>query len=88
MQAVFVNVSIEGTGEESINELRSEVVPRVSQAQGFVAGYWTRSETSGRACIIFDSESTAQQAAGMIRNAPPTGVTIENVEVREVIASA
>ena len=92
MHAVFVTVSIEpGTIEESRNRLKSEVVPRVSQAPGFVAGYWTDSTegTAGRSCLIFDSESTAQRAVEMVKNTPrPEGVTLQSVEANEVIASA
>jgi hypothetical protein len=91
MHAVFVNVSIDPARvEESRNELRSQVVPRVSQAPGFVAGYWTDSnDGGGGSCLIFESESTAQQAAEMTKNAPrPEGVTLQSVEIREVVASA
>jgi hypothetical protein len=72
MHAVFVNVSIQPeTVEESRKELRTNVVPRVSQAPGFVAGYWTDSnEGRGGSCLIFESQSTAMQAAEMIKNAP------------------
>ncbi|MDP9234550.1 MAG: hypothetical protein M3P01_08360 [Actinomycetota bacterium] len=91
MHAVFVNVSIDPARvEEAREHLRSQVVPRVSQAPGFVAGYWTDSnEGGGSSCLIFDSESTAQQAAEMAKNVPtPEGVTIQSVETREVVASA
>ena len=91
MHAVFVNVTIDPqSADESMAQLRSEVVPRVKQASGFVAGYWAGSrEGSGRACIVFESEDAAQQAVTMIKNQPPpTGVTIDNIEAREIIASA
>jgi hypothetical protein len=90
MHAVFASVAIDpATAEESMNELRNEVVPRVKQAPGFVAGYWTHSDEGGRSFLVFDSEDTAQQAVEMIKNQPrPSGVTVESVEAREVIASA
>ena len=38
MHALAVNVSIEaGKGEEALQELRSNVVPRIKQAPGLVA---------------------------------------------------
>jgi hypothetical protein len=92
MHAVFVNVTLDPeSADESATQLKSEVVPRVKQAPGFVSGYWTRSAgmENGRACIVFERESAAQQAVEMIKSQPqPTGVTIDSVEAREIIASA
>ena len=88
MHAMFVEVSIKGTDEDAMAQLRNEVVPRVKEAPGFVAGYWTRTGTAGQACVIFDSESTAQQGAEMIKNNPPSEVSLQSVEVREVVAYA
>jgi hypothetical protein len=88
MHAVFVDVSIKETDDEAIAQLRNDIVPQVKQAPGFVAGYWTRTDTSGRSCVIFDTDSTAQQAAEMIKSNPPSAVTLQSVEVREVVASA
>ena len=34
-------------------------VPGVSQAPGFVAGYWTRKDDSGVGMVIFESEDAA-----------------------------
>ena len=43
MHAVVVRVSI-ADFDGSVEELRTRVVPGVSQAPGFVAGYWTRKD--------------------------------------------
>jgi hypothetical protein len=67
------------------------VVPRVSQAPGFVACYWTRSESGdqGLGMIAFESEDAARAVADMIQSqGPDEGVTLEGVEVREVVAHA
>jgi hypothetical protein len=90
MHAVFVNVTIDPeTSDESVAQLRSNVVPRVKQAPGFVAGYWTGSVGEGRACLVFESEGAAQQAVEMIKSEPPPkGVTVDSAEVKEVIVSA
>lgn len=45
MHAVVVNVTLSGPAEPTA--LREQVVPRVSQMPGFVAGYWTRKGTQG-----------------------------------------
>ena len=90
MHAVVVRVNI-GDSTAAEPELRDRVVPRVKNAPGFVAGYWTRSEdrTNGVSMLVFDSEDHARGAAEMIRNGPPPAtVTIESAEVREVVANA
>jgi hypothetical protein len=89
MYAVLVNVSINDGGSPE-EELRETVVPRISSAPGFVAGYWTRSEdgSNGRSMIVFESHEAAKAAAERIGPNVPQGVTFESAEVREVIASA
>jgi hypothetical protein len=54
------------------------------------AGYWTRREDSdkGLSMIVFESEQNANEAVARIRSAAPEDVTVEDVEVREVVASA
>ena len=46
MHAVVVRVSI-GDPQNAQEDLRTRVVPDVSQAPGFVAGYWTRKDKRG-----------------------------------------
>jgi hypothetical protein len=89
MHAVLVKVSISDF-EGSVKELRETVVPRISQLPGFVAGYWTRSTdgSNGRSLIVFESEEAARTAAERIRANVPEGVTLEDAEVREVVANA
>jgi heme-degrading monooxygenase HmoA len=87
MHATVVNVTI--TDEEpSLSALREQVVPRVSQMPGFVAGYWTRKGNTGLSMGVWESEEAANAAADMVRAVAPEGVTVDNVEVREVVASA
>ena len=91
MHAVVVNVTINDV-EPATEILRTEVVPRASQAPGFVAGYWTRSSESNRglSMVVFQSEEAAQAAAQQIQamGAPSDAVTLDSVEVREVVANA
>jgi hypothetical protein len=68
--------------------LREQVVPRISQAPGCVAGYWTRKGNSGLSMSVWESEDAANAASGMVRSVAPEGVTVDSVEVREVVASA
>jgi heme-degrading monooxygenase HmoA len=87
MHATVVRVSVDDP-ESSVEALRSQVVPRISELPGFQAGYWTRSGTSGLSIVVFDSEEAANAAAGQVRSAAPEGITVEDVEVREVVAHA
>jgi heme-degrading monooxygenase HmoA len=87
MHAVVVNVTI-AEPEASEVALREQVVPRVSQVPGFVAGYWTRKGNGGLSMSVWESEDAANSASEMVRSAAPEGVTVDSVEVREVVASA
>jgi hypothetical protein len=94
MHAVVVRVTIhdaESTGEV----LRNEVVPQVSAAPGFKTGYWTWStgggELNGLSMVVFDSEENARAAGDRVSSiaaSRPDDVTLDGVEVREVVASA
>ena len=90
MHAVVVRVTINDfDGAQKV--LEEQVVPRASQAPGFVAGYWTRSDdNSGLSMIVFESEDAANGAAQMIQSqgSPSDAVTFEGVEVRSVVAHA
>ena len=89
MHAVVVRVTVNDP-EPAEQALKEEVVPGVSQAPGFVAGYWTRKEGSdqGLSMVVFESEEAANAAAERIPSFVPDAVTLNDVEVREVIASA
>jgi hypothetical protein len=90
MHAVIVAVTI-NDAEKATENLRNEVVPRVKQAPGFVAGYWTRIEggAQGRGTIIFESEDAARAAAAQIADQPAAEeVTFQSVDVGEVVESA
>lgn len=60
----------------------------MTQAPGFVAGYWTRKENNGLSMVIFESEDAAKQASERIQQNTPAAVTLEDVEIREVAAHA
>lgn len=88
MHAVVVRVTVTNRDGSAEERLRNEVVPQVSSAPGFHAGYWARKDDSGLAMIIFDSEDTARAAAERVPTTIPDDVSLEEVEVREVVASA
>ena len=87
MHAVVVSVTVHDR-DAAVGELHEQVVPTVSGAPGFVAGYWIALPNgTGRGTIVFDSEGSAQAAAGQIQ-AQRAAVTIDTVEVGEVVANA
>jgi hypothetical protein len=94
MHALVVRVTIHNA-DRTREVLNNQVVPQVSGAPGFKTGYWTWStgggDLNGLSMIIFDSADNAR-AAGDRVNAIAAGagddVTLDSVEVREVVASA
>jgi heme-degrading monooxygenase HmoA len=91
MHAVVVRVSI-GDTEVAERGLREKVVPGVSSAPGFVAGYWTRSDdgSNGLSILVFESEDAARAVADRFRGGTiiPETVTVSRIEVRQVVANA
>ena len=89
MHAVVVKASISDT-ESARKTLTEQVVPGVSNAPGFVAGYWTWSgdQSNGQSMLVFESEEAAQAVADRIRGMVTEGAAVESTEVREVVASA
>jgi hypothetical protein len=87
MHAVVVKVTINDreAAERALNE---QLVPRVSQVPGFVAGYWTIKDDTGLTMIIFESEDAANAMSEMARSVVPDAMTLGDVEVREVAAHA
>ncbi len=91
MHATVTRVTVT-EGEAATNHLREEIVPRVSQAPGFVAGYWVRLEggNQGTSVIVFESEDAARAAADQMRAGVDSnpGVTLDDITVGEVVANA
>ncbi len=87
MHAVVVRVTINDP-EAAESALHEQLVPRVSQAPGFVAGYWTRKDNSGLSMVIFESEDAANGMSEQVRSMVADAVTVEDVEVHEVAAHA
>ena len=87
MHAVVVDVTV-NEPEAATAALNNDVVPRVSQAPGFVAGYWIGLPNGrGTSIVVFESEDTAHTAS---QQAQPPGdfVTFDSVQVGEVVAHA
>ena len=91
MHAVLVRVSITDPGPAT-QYLRETIVPRISQAPGFVAGYRGRLKegNEGNSVVVFESEDAARVAADQVRAAvgESPGVNLDKVVVGEVVANA
>jgi hypothetical protein len=91
MHAIHTRVTVNDR-EAGEKTLQDEIVPRVSAAPGFVAGYWVDLPGGkGTSIMVFDSEESAQAVAGRIgqlSSQPNQGVSIDSVEVGEVVAHA
>jgi hypothetical protein len=87
MHAVVVRVTI-SDHDVAESHLREQIVPGVSQAPGFVAGYWTRKDDSGVGMVVFESEDAAKAMSEQVPSMVPDVVTVEDIEVREVVAHA
>ena len=91
MHAVAASVSIQaGHEDEALEFLRTNVVPRVKESPGLVAGYWLAPAGGhGYGLIVYESEEAARAAVEMARNAPqPESVTFDSIEMHEVVARA
>jgi hypothetical protein len=87
MHAVVVNVTIHDA-EAGQQNLENNVVPTVSQAPGFVAGYWMRREgNKGIGVIVLESEEAARAVSERVET-PEGAVDLDSVEVAEVVVSA
>jgi hypothetical protein len=87
MHAVIVKVTLHDR-EAAEAALHEKVIPQVSQAPGFVAGYWTSKDNTGLSMLVFESEDAATRVSEMIPSTVPDPVTLEDVEVREVVGHA
>jgi hypothetical protein len=87
MHAVVVKVTVHDR-EAATRALNNQVVPRASEARGFVAGYWVGLPNGkGVSMVVFDSQDSARTMAEQIQP-PGDFVTFDSVEVGEVVANA
>jgi hypothetical protein len=87
MHAVVVRLTVNDQ-EAAESHLHEQVVPGVSQAPGFVAGYWTRKDGTGLAMVLFESEEAAKTMSERVPSMVTDAVTLGDIEVREVVAHA
>ena len=87
MHAVVTRVTFSNR-EEAEDLLRERLVPAAREAPGFVGGFWMNlAPDRGTSVIVFESEEAARAWEDQV--APPSDVvTIDSVEVGEVMANA
>lgn len=86
MHAVVVKATINDR-DAAEAMLQDQVVPRVKQAPGFVSGTWTRKDGAGLSMVVFESEEAASTMSEQVRSMVSDAVSIEEIEVREVVVS-
>lgn len=88
MHAVVVRVTINNF-DAARQALQENIVPMVSKAPGFVTGYWLAPQDGhGLSVAVFESEDNARAMAEQVQPPPGGDVTLDSVEVREVVAHA
>ena len=87
MHAVVINATI--TDRDALPTTLTELVPAVSGAPGFVAGYWILLRgDQGISILMFDTEDSGSLEALVTQVAGSDAATIDNVEVGRVIAQS
>ena len=87
MYAVVIKATI--TDQDALPTELSDLVPMVSSAPGFVAGYWVLlGQNQGISILLFDAEDRASIQALATTVAGSDAATIDSVEVGEVRAQA
>jgi hypothetical protein len=87
VHAVVVNLTISDR-EAAERALHEQLVPRVSGAAAFVAGYWTIKDNSALSIFVFETEEAANRMSEQAAAGVPSGVVLDGIEVREVVAHA
>jgi hypothetical protein len=88
MHAVVIDVTFKDDVSAAQAEL-GQLVPQVSAAPGFVAGYWIAlSQSKGTSVVVFESQEAAQALVQMAQSGPAMAVTMDRIEVGEVMAHA
>ena len=89
MHAVITDVTVNDF-EPALQGLKERVVPMVSGLPGFVSGVWLGpTGGKGHSVVLFQSEADAQRMVDELRANPANpAVTLDSVEIREVVATA
>ena len=90
MYAVLVTAAIaHGRREDAVVMTESRAIPMLNSQAGHVASYFTLGAdgTSALAISVFESKEQAEASTASASPPPGAPLSVENVEVREVIAA-
>lgn len=69
--------------------LTHDILPKIRSAPGFIVGYWLEPvDGRGFSFVVFETEEQARQSAPPASDWAAPGVSINEVDVRRVAASA
>ena len=89
MHAAVVVANVDAVTDERLKMLKEGIVPRISSADGFVAGYWLEPvDGQGLSVVVFKDEAAAKAAAPPVGTDMGNGVTIASLEFRPVLGNA
>jgi len=86
MHAALVTLTIDADqAPAAASALTNDILPRVSSAAGFVAGYWLEPVNSkGFSMVVFETENEARASVPPTADWTAPGVTIDAVDIRRV----
>ena len=88
MYAVTTRVRI-ADKDTALKALQEQVVPRAKSSPGFASGTWTYvDDSAGVSMLLFDSEENARAFADGFSPPAESPVTLESINVGEVVAQA
>jgi heme-degrading monooxygenase HmoA len=88
MHALVFRVTIHERTEAD-RLLHEQMIPGVSSAPGFVAGYWVSTdEGKGTSVIVFESEDAVRRVAESSPRYETDAFTVDSVEIGKVDAHA
>jgi hypothetical protein len=90
MHVALVSLTIDpDQAPAAATALTDHVLPAIRSAHGFVAGYWLEPvDGHGFSFVVFETAEQARQSAPPTSNWDAPGVSINDVDVRRVAASA
>jgi hypothetical protein len=90
MHAALVTLTIDpDQAPAAAGVLTNDILPRVSSAPGFVAGYWLEPvDSKGFSIVVFETEDQARASVPPTDDWTAPGVTIDAVDIRRVAVNA
>jgi hypothetical protein len=90
MHAALVTLTIDpDQAPAAAKALTRDILPKIRSSPGFVAGYWLEPvDARGFSFVVFETEEQARRSAPPASNWAAPGVSIDEVDVRRVAASA